>query len=112
MLEKIGDRIKKIYNKIMKKTFLRVTFEYITFFLIFECALQLTQVILLKILVLEKSEMIIFLNNPIIDVFIFTVIFFAILIGLYIYDKASVKQLNESLDRMNKRLNKDNNNFK
>ena len=88
----------------MIKRILRMSVYYIIGLILFSSVLKLTQMALLNILGLAGSDIKIFLDNNIATIVIYTVIYVAIYVGISIYDNITIKQLNDSLAKMNERI--------
>ena len=88
----------------MRKRIIRAILYYIVGLLIFSTVLYFTQTILLNLLGLTNEDIEIYLDGYIITAVIYTVLFVIINVGLYIYDKVSVKMLNEKLEKMKERV--------
>lgn len=88
----------------MKKNWIRLIVFYILGFLLYYAVLFLTQTIVLNILGLTREEVNIFLDNPIINVIMFTGLFIFVNFVVYTFDKTSVEELNEALKEMKERV--------
>lgn len=88
----------------MKKNIIKLIIYYILGFLLYSAVLYLTQTLILNILGLTREEVHIFLNNPIINVIIYTILFGFITLVLYAYDQTSVEELNAALKEMKERV--------
>ena len=88
----------------MKKRIIRAILYYIIGLLIFSAVLSLTQDLLLNLLNLSNEDIDIFLDGYIITAVIYTALYAIIYVGLYIYDRVSVKMLNEKLEKMKERV--------
>ena len=104
----------------MRKNWIRLLVYYILGFLLYSAVLLLTQTLILNILGLTREEVNIFLDNPIINVILYTALFAFITLMLYAYDQTSVKELNAALNEMKERVktneeqirnNRDGNNY-
>lgn len=88
----------------MKKNIVKLIVFYILGFLLYSLVLYLTQSVVLSILDLTREEVDIFLDNPIINVILFTVLYSFVTYMLYLYDRTSVEELNEALKEMKERV--------
>ena len=88
----------------MKKNILKLVILYILGLVLYTAVLYLTQTIILNGLDLAREEVNIFLDNPIINVILYTLLFAFITFMLYVYDKTSVKELNAALIEMKERV--------
>lgn len=78
---------------------------YIIGFAIFLGALHLAQTAILAIIGLDRDQIqYMYLDNILITVIIYTVLFNVIYVSLYIYDRFTVKALNEELIKMKERV--------
>ena len=88
----------------MKKNVTKLIIYYILGFLLYSAVLYLTQTFLLNILELAREEVDIFLNSPIINIIIYSMLFAFITLMLYAYDQTSVEELNAALKEMKERV--------
>lgn len=88
----------------MKKNIVKLIVFYILGFLLYTAVLYLTQSIVLNILGLAREEVDIFLDNPIINVILYTALFSFVTYMLYLYDRTSVEELNAALKEMKERV--------
>ena len=88
----------------MIKRVLKLIIYYIIGLIIFSAVLYFTQNLLLQFLGLSNEDIEIYLDSYIITTVIYTALFMIINIGLYIYDRFSVKVLNEKLVQMKERV--------
>ena len=88
----------------MIKRIVRIVLYYIIGLLIFTAVLYLTQNLLLNLLGLGNEDIDIYLDGYIITAILYTALYAIINVGLYIYDRVSVKRLNEKLEQMKERV--------
>lgn len=77
---------------------------YIIGFGIFYLVLYLTQNAVLSIIGLSRDEVDILLDSLIVNIILYSVLYLVIDITFYIYDRASIKSLNEKLVEMKERV--------
>lgn len=88
----------------MKKNIIKLIVFYILGFLLYSAVLFLTQSLVLSILGLARDEINIFLDNPIINLILYTILFSFITLMLYAYDQTSAKELKIALIEMKERV--------
>ena len=87
----------------MKKRIIRIIVYFILGYILFNIIISITKFTILKFYKLDENFISILLNALTDNLFIYTILFFMIIIGIFIYDKSMVKKLNDKLkERRNK----------
>lgn len=89
----------------MKKKIINLLLYGIAGYILFNLIFGLTEVIILKCFNVNKNIFYIFIDNFAINLSIYIIVYFLIVIILYFYDKHIVKKLNDKLNKMRERGN-------
>ena len=88
----------------MKKNIVKLIVFYILGLLIYSLVFYLTQSVILNALELTREEVEIFLDNPAINIILYTALYCFVTYMLYLYDRTSVEELNTALKEMKERV--------
>lgn len=75
----------------LKEKIIKLSIYYIIGFIIFLTGLRLSETIILKIIGLDRKDVILFMDSFVIHLLIYTICFITISVCLYLYDKISIR---------------------